>query len=148
MEMTADVWRTGIGLSSADADRVIPLRDDWIAILRHHAQVARLQLEMDMLACTSFEMDALEPTQSDARGSLDIGKFEIKLDNLVSRCFASIGHRDIGGNGLSGIHSLRRQVEIAVAKLRIAEPITERIQRLAIELPVGPICHPVVFKVG
>ncbi len=72
MEMTADVWCTGIGLSSANADRVIPLRDDWIAILGHHTQIARLQLEMDMLACTSFEMDALKPTQSDARRSLNM----------------------------------------------------------------------------
>jgi hypothetical protein len=95
MEMTADDWCSGTGLAATDTDRVIPLRDDWIAVLGHHTQITRLQLEMDMLACTSFEMDALEPTQSDARGLLKVGEFEIKLHNLVSRCFASIGNRHI-----------------------------------------------------
>src|SRR5580692_8565997 len=69
----------GIGLTSADTDRVIPLRDDGIAILRHHLKIARLQIKMDLLAGARIEMNALKATQSDMRRTLDRRKREIEL---------------------------------------------------------------------
>ena len=71
MEVSSRTRRSGIGLASTDADRVVPLRDDWIAILSHHAQIARLQLEMNLLACAWIEMNAFKSAQSDARRTLD-----------------------------------------------------------------------------
>ena len=64
VEVAGRNGRSGVGLATADADRVIPLRDDRIAILRHHAQIARLQIEVNFLACAGIEMNALKSTQS------------------------------------------------------------------------------------
>ncbi len=36
MEMPADLWCSGPGLAASDTNRVIPLRDDRIAVLGHH----------------------------------------------------------------------------------------------------------------
>ena len=102
MEFAGATRRSGIGLSAADADRVVPLRDDRIAILGHHAQITRLQIEVNLLACAWFEMNALKSAQSDARRALHGRKLEIELHDLVSRYVSGIGHRDISANGLSG----------------------------------------------
>ena len=50
MEFAGDTRRSGIGLTSADADRVIPLRNDRVAILRDHAKITRRQIEVNFLA--------------------------------------------------------------------------------------------------
>ena len=41
VEVAGHTWPSGVRLTSADADGVIPLSDNRIAILSHHAQVAR-----------------------------------------------------------------------------------------------------------
>src|SRR6185369_13953708 len=64
VEMTTDARSAGIGLASPYADRVISFGNDWIAVFRHHAKVARLQIKMHLLASTRFELDTLESTQS------------------------------------------------------------------------------------
>src|SRR5580658_9845539 len=64
VEVACRNGRCCLGLTSADADRVITLRNDRIAIFRDHAQIARLQVEMNLLACARFEMDALKTAQS------------------------------------------------------------------------------------
>src|ERR1700753_726321 len=105
MEMPGRPWRSGIGLAAADADRVVPLSDDRIAVFRHHPQIARLQLEMELLTRASFEMDALETAESDARSTPDFGKLEIDLHDLVARKLARIRHGHIRAHGLTGSDS-------------------------------------------
>ena len=85
VEVTGHTGRPGIGLASTDADGVIPLSDDRIAVLGDHAEVAVLQLEMDFLAGAGFEMNALEAAQSDERRALDRREFQVELDDLVAR---------------------------------------------------------------
>src|SRR5580658_5762852 len=60
VEVASRNGRCCLGLPSADADRVITLRNDRISFLRNHAEVARLQIEVHFLACARFEMDALK----------------------------------------------------------------------------------------
>src|SRR5271168_4953004 len=120
--MASHDGRSSVGLAPTDADRVIPLRDDRIAVFRDHAQITWLQVEMDLLACTSFEMDTLEITQSNARGSLGLRKLEIELHNFVTRRLAGIGDRDISADRLAGGNGRRGNTEIAIAELRVAEP--------------------------
>jgi hypothetical protein len=60
MEFAIDGRCSRVGLASADADGVIPLSDDWMPILSHDSQVARLQIEMDFLARARLKMDALK----------------------------------------------------------------------------------------
>ena len=108
MELSGSHGRSCIRLASADADRVIALRDDRISILRHHAQIAVLQLEVNLLARARFEMNALKSAQSDVRRTLHRRELEIDLDDFISRDFAGIGHRHIGVDGLPRGHSLRR----------------------------------------
>jgi len=148
LEPSGDYWRSGVRLASTDADRVITLSDDWISILGHHAQIAVLQLEMNSLARTGFEMNAPKSAESDLRSAFHIRKFEIELDNFISRYLSRIGHRGLRVDRSSCIHSLRCHPEIAVAKGCVAEPIAERVERLAVEVPVGPVGHPVIFDVG
>ena len=148
VEVAGHTCRSGVRLASTDADGVIPLSDDRIAVLGNHAQIACLQCEMNLLACTRFEMNALKTTEGDVGCALDWREFEIELDNLISRDLASIGHRHIGAKGLPGNNGLRRHVEVAVTEFRLAEPVAKWIKRLAVEIPVGPVRHSVVFKVG
>src|SRR5580704_2370113 len=63
--------RRCVWLATADADGVIALSNDGIAILHHHLKIARLQIEMHFLACARIEMNALEAAQSDARRTID-----------------------------------------------------------------------------
>src|SRR5579863_2391069 len=58
VKVTGRNGRCCVGLTTADADAVIALRDDGIAIFRHHLKIAWLQIEMDLLARTRIEMDA------------------------------------------------------------------------------------------
>ena len=51
---------------------------------RDHAQVARLQIEVDRLRCAGFEMDALEPAQGAQRSALDIREAEVELGYFVA----------------------------------------------------------------
>src|SRR5580658_5336675 len=147
VEVASRNRRCCLGLTSADADGVITLRNDRIAIFRDHAQIARLQVEMDLLARAQFEMDASKAAQSNARSSLDLGELEIELHHLITRGLANIGDRDIGAEGLSGGNRRSGNTQIAIAKLRITQSIAEGIERLAAEVAIGPVCHPVVFEV-
>jgi hypothetical protein len=67
MEFSGDYWRPCVRLASADADDILTLSDDWISIRGHHAQIAVLQIEMNLLARARFQMNALESTESDER---------------------------------------------------------------------------------
>ena len=96
-------------LASTDADGVITLRDDRIAILGHHAQIAVLQVEVNLLARARFQMNALESAESDLRRTLDGRELEIELDDLISRDLARVGYCHIGADRLSRSHSLRRE---------------------------------------
>jgi hypothetical protein len=55
---------SGIGLPTTDAEGVIPLSDDRIAILGHHAQITRLQIEVNLLRSAGLEMNALKSAKS------------------------------------------------------------------------------------
>src|SRR3569833_306371 len=72
MELSGYTGSSGVGLASPDADRVIPLRDDRIAFLGHHLEIARLQLKMALLACPGFKVDAIESTEGNARRSFQL----------------------------------------------------------------------------
>src|SRR5579863_682680 len=67
VEVAGRNGRRRVWLATADADGVIPLRDDGIAILRHHLKIARLQIKVHFLTGARFQMDALKATQSDVR---------------------------------------------------------------------------------
>ena len=62
------------GLSAADGDGVIALGYDGLAGFRDHAQVARLQLEMDLLRCARGEVHALESAQRTDWSAGSVGK--------------------------------------------------------------------------
>src|SRR5215472_15822484 len=147
VELSSRNRRLCIWLSSTDADRVVPVRDNWISILRHHAQIAWLQLEVHLLACSGVQTNPLETPQSEARDALDAREFEIQLHHLIASNISSVRHRHTGGNRLSSRNGLSGDTQIAVAEFRVAQPIAKRIQRFAREVPIRPVCHPVVFEV-
>src|ERR1039458_9809823 len=147
MESSGNYWRSGVRLASTDADRVITLSNDGISILSHHAQIAVLKLEVNLLARTRFEMNPLKSAKSDLRGALHIRELEIDLHDFISRDLAGVGDRYIGADRLPCSHRLCGHVEIAIAEVCIAESIAERVERLAVEVSVGPVGHSVIFKV-
>src|SRR5579875_1020420 len=73
-----------VRLPAADADRVITLRHDRIPVFRHHAQVARSEMEMHLLARARVQMDSLEAAQRDAWSAAYPRKLQIELNHLVS----------------------------------------------------------------
>ena len=64
MEVITYARYSSIGLPTTDAECVIPLDDDRIAILGHHAQIARLQIEVNLLRSAGLEMNALKSAKS------------------------------------------------------------------------------------
>jgi hypothetical protein len=64
VEMADDTRRSGIRLPTTDADGVVPWSDNWIAFVGYDAEIARLQFEMDFLACTRIEMNSFKPSKS------------------------------------------------------------------------------------
>src|SRR5580704_15572441 len=65
VEVASRNGRRCVRLATADADGVVALSNDGIAILCDYLKIAWLQIKMDFLACALFEMDALKATQSD-----------------------------------------------------------------------------------
>ena len=102
---------------------------------------------MDLLACARFEMNTLKSAQGDKRRTLDWGELEKELHDLIPCDLSRIGHRHIGAHGLSVSNCLRRQAEIALAEFRVAESVAKCIKRLAAEISIRPVRHPVVFEV-
>ena len=94
--MAADTRRSRFRLTSSDGDGVITLSDDRISFLSYHAQIARLQLEVNLLACAGIKMNALEAAKSDARRAFNGGKLEVELDDLISRHLAGVRDRSLG----------------------------------------------------
>src|SRR5580698_193369 len=136
-----------VGLTTADADRVIALSNDWIAIFRDHAQIARFQVEMDLLTRAWIEMNARKSSQGYFGCTFDWRELEIELHNFISGEAAGVRNRYVRANRLSGTDGLRRHTQIAITEFRVTQPIAEGIERLAAEVAIGPVCHPVVFEV-
>src|SRR5579859_2934318 len=72
------------GLTAPDRNSVLARGNRRIPILRHHTQIPRLQFKSDSLARAGFKMNPLEPTQRPDGRTLNIGKAEIELRNLVA----------------------------------------------------------------
>jgi hypothetical protein len=72
-----------------------------IAILGHHAQITRLQIEVNLLRSAGLEMNALKSAKSDAGRALFIREFEIKLHYFVSRDVAGVGDGRVSTEWLS-----------------------------------------------
>jgi hypothetical protein len=131
MKFAGEARRSGIGLTSADTDCIVSLRDDRVAILSYHAQVTWRQIEVHLLCGSGFEVNALKSAESDARRALFRRKLEIELHDLVSRYVPGIGHRGIRAEGLSGGDRGSGNAQIAVAKFCVAKTVPEGIKRLA-----------------
>src|SRR6185437_10551175 len=145
--MAGDNGCSGFRLPATDADGVVSRSDNRIALLSHHTQVSRLQLEMHFLARTRIEMNSFKSSKSNERSTLHFGELEIQLNHFISGDLAGIRNRDISSNRLPRSDTLLRHTQIAVAEFRVAEPIAKRIERLAGEVTIGAICHPVIFKI-
>ena len=101
MEVATYARYSGIGLPTTDAECVISLSDDRIAILGHHAQITRLQIEVNLLRSAGLEMNAMKSAESNAGRALFIREFEIKLHYFVSRDVAGVGDGRVSTEWLS-----------------------------------------------
>src|SRR4051812_8008948 len=104
-------------------------------------------MEVNLLARAWVQVNALEPTKSNPRNSLDCREIEIKLDNFIPGELAGIGHRHVRIHRLPSSHPICRNAELAVGKFCVAEPVSKWIERLAREIAIGAICHSVIFEV-
>jgi len=102
VESCAHNLRAGIGLTAANEDRVLAFGDDGFAGIGDHAQVARMQVEVDSLRCAGVKVDALEAAQSAQRGARNLGEFEIELGHFVAGQLAGIGDGYVEGCIASG----------------------------------------------
>ena len=93
-------------------------------------------------------MNALEAAEGDGWRTFHIGEVQVQLHNLVSCPAACVRHGYIGVYRTSGIHGLLRHLEVTVFERRVAEPVSERVERLSFEVPVGPAGHRIVLEVG
>ena len=111
LEVPGDGRRSGIRLSSPDADGVVTSGNDRVTIFSDHDQIAVLQVEVDLLARARLQMNFLESAESDLRRTLDRGELDVDLDGLISCNFPRVGYCDIGGDRLPRSDSLRGNTE-------------------------------------
>src|SRR6185437_12068231 len=123
-------------LSSPDVDGVIALSDDRIALLSDHAEVTPVELEMYLLARTRLQMNALESAKRNPRSSFHRREFEIELDNLIAGELAGVGDGHVGVHGLPGRNRRGGDADVAIRELRVAESVSEGIERLAREIAI------------
>src|ERR1700743_824931 len=101
---------------------------------------------MDLPARTRLEVDTLETAKSDQRCPFDLRKLKIKLNDLVACQLARVGDRHFSVDGLPRRHGKRGNAKVTVAEGCIAQPISEWVQRPALEITIGPVGHTVIFK--
>jgi hypothetical protein len=75
-EVAAHRGNPGVRLTATNGQRVLSLRNDDVPHIGHHAQVAALQMEFNLLTRTRSEMNTLEPTQRAQRRSRRAGNFK------------------------------------------------------------------------
>src|SRR5690349_2903481 len=92
-EITADRRNPGAGLTSADGDCVLALRDHDVSRLGDHADVAAIQTELDLLTGARLEVNALKSAQRANRCSGRVGKTQVQLHDFIARELARIGYR-------------------------------------------------------
>src|SRR5665213_70355 len=148
MEMSGDDRCSRIRLSSTHADRVITFSDDGTTVLGDHTQVTVFQCEMDILAAARFEMNALKSAQSNERRALDGRELEVDLHYLVPGNFAGVCNRHLYAERLARVDGPRWNGEVAVAEGCVTETIAKRIERLAVEVAISTVRHPVILEVG
>src|SRR5579863_339243 len=145
--MTGNSGSASIRLTTANTDRVSAARDNWMAIGGYHSKIAVFQFEVNLLACSGIEVNALESAERNIWRARDWRKFQVELHHFVARNFSGIRHSNIGVNRISGIDRGVRQCEIAVTELRITETIAKRIKRFAAEIAVGAVRHRIIFEI-
>lgn len=81
VEVAAHAWRTGVRPSSSDTDGVVTLRNDRIAILRDHVEIARADGSAPFGSRLGRD-ECVETAESNERSSLYRREIEIKLEPL------------------------------------------------------------------
>src|SRR6266516_5760560 len=91
-------------------------------------------------------MNALESAQCADWRAWDIGKPEVKLHYFITGNFSGVRDSDRSVQRVSRIDRQIRQSEIAVAKGRITQAISELPKRIAVEVTVGTAFHRIVLE--
>src|SRR5215472_12428981 len=91
-------------------------------------------------------MRALKTFERTQRRSNHAGMSEIQLDNFVARSSSRVSYVDRNSHGSVGLYVRSIHARIAVCKRRIAQTVAERIQRLSIEVAIGPLGHRVILE--
>lgn len=148
VEMPGRAGRSGTGLTPADGDGVVATRDDRLAHVGDHAEIAIFQLEMNLLARARIEVNALEATQRKEGRAFHGWELEVELHDFIARRFACVGHRDVGGDRIARINRWLREAQVAVTEFRVAQSIAKGIERRAFKVPVGAALHRVILEIG
>src|SRR5678816_2249638 len=146
LKLPSDRRCSGIGLSSADRNRILSIGDHRFTCLGHHAQVAFFQFEANLLRFSGLQMNTLECTQRTQRSSGNVWEAEINLRHFVSFTLASVCERYIHDEWIAGLDRILWNSETGVSERRVAQSISERIQRRTFEIAVRPVVHCVVSK--
>ena len=72
-----------------------------------HAEVARVQLELDLLARSRLQMDALKSAECAPRRTGHVGKLQVQLDDFISGNLSSVRDRDGGMQWIAGVEWAR-----------------------------------------
>src|SRR6266566_1536020 len=88
-------------------------------------------------------LEALERADRDRRRSRHVS--DVKLHHFIAGTFSSLSNCDFHGDVFSGLHLFRSR-ELGVCKSRVAQPVTKRKQRLALEVAVRAAGHSVVLE--
>src|ERR1017187_5819340 len=91
-------------------------------------------------------MNSGKATKRPPRSSRNFRESEIKLHHFIAFALAHIADIGLHAKRGAGGQLCGRELQIAVTELRVAQPISEGIQGLAVEVAVGTIRHRIIFK--
>ncbi len=117
------------------------MRHDDVPQIGDHAEVPRVQLELDLLARSGLQVDALKSAECAPRRTGHVGKLQVELDDFISGNLSSVCDCDGGVQWITGVEWGVRQREIAVSECCVAEAESERPEWFALEVAVGAPLH-------
>src|SRR5579872_6768584 len=105
IEARRDARHARSRLSGADADPVGSREHPALALERHHAQVARTELELDCACFAGLERNPLKAPQREMWRARVVWKIEVKLRNLIARNRSDIADLGLDLNAPRGAGS-------------------------------------------
>ena len=96
-----------------------------------------------------FVCAQVNPGESAKRMDGSVWRFresQIKLDNFIAVPIAGVLDIEFRSKCITGVQGRWGELQIAINKFRITQPMSEGVKRLAFKVAIGAVLHRVIIK--